>query len=140
VLKHTTCDDVDGGGVKRLVRVLVRRCRRRDVDVGAVLLGTNKARKNQNPNTLVNAQKIVAKRTHKNCRNWCHDSARFFVKVSNGCQKGYYDVKMGTKCCRGKYTGFSRFGPALVGLGHCVELVARERVRLSGAVDAGLAN
>jgi hypothetical protein len=51
VSKHTTCDDVDGGGVKRLVGVPVRRCRRRDVDVGAVLHGTNKARKNGNPNT-----------------------------------------------------------------------------------------
>jgi hypothetical protein len=42
VLKHTTCGDVDEDGVKRLVEVPVRRCRRRDVDVGAVLLGTNK--------------------------------------------------------------------------------------------------
>jgi hypothetical protein len=25
---------------------------------------------------------------------WCHDNAGFFVEVSNGCQKGYYDVKM----------------------------------------------
>jgi hypothetical protein len=46
VSKHTTCGDVDEGGVKRLVEVLVHRCLRRDVDVGAVLFGMNKARKN----------------------------------------------------------------------------------------------
>jgi hypothetical protein len=47
VSKHTTCGNVDEGGVKRLVKVPVRRCRRRDVDVGAVILGTNKARKTE---------------------------------------------------------------------------------------------
>jgi hypothetical protein len=53
-VKHTTCGDVDGGGVKRLVGVPVHRGHRHDVDVGAVLLGTNKARENRNPNTHVN--------------------------------------------------------------------------------------
>jgi hypothetical protein len=90
----------------------VRRCRRRDADVGAVLLGTNKARKNRNPNTHVNAQKFGAKRTHKSCQNLYQDNARFYVKVSNGCQKGYYDVKMGcqnkTGGCWRMYTGFSQ--------------------------------
>jgi hypothetical protein len=62
VSKHTTCDDVDEDGVKRLVEVPGCRCRRRDVDVGAVLLGVNKARKNRNPNTHVNAQKLEAKK------------------------------------------------------------------------------
>jgi hypothetical protein len=61
VSKHTTCGDVDEGGVKRLVEVPVRRYRRRNVDVGVVLLGTNKARKNRNPNTHVNVQKFGAK-------------------------------------------------------------------------------
>jgi hypothetical protein len=75
-----TCGDVDEDGVKRLVEVPVRRCRYRDVDVGAVFLGTNKARKNQNPNTHVNAQKFGAKRTHKSCQNLCQDNAGFFVK------------------------------------------------------------
>jgi hypothetical protein len=42
VSKHTTCGDVDEVGVKILFRVLGCRCRRRDVDVGAVLLGMNK--------------------------------------------------------------------------------------------------
>jgi hypothetical protein len=46
VSKHTSCDDVDGGGVKRLVKVPGCRCLRRDVHVGAVLFGTNKAHKN----------------------------------------------------------------------------------------------
>jgi hypothetical protein len=97
VSKHTTCDDVDEGGVKRLVEVPGCRCLRRDVDVGAVLLGTNKARKNRNSNTLVNAQKFEAKMTHKSCQNLCQDNAGFCVKRSNGCQKGYYGVKTWTK-------------------------------------------
>jgi hypothetical protein len=62
VSKHITCGDVDEGGVKRLGRVPVYRCRRRDVDVGAVLLGMNKARKNRNPNTHVNSPKIWSKK------------------------------------------------------------------------------
>jgi hypothetical protein len=110
VSKHTTCDDVDGGGVKRLVGVPGCRCRRRDVDVGAVLLGMNKARKNQNPNTHVNAQTFGAKRIHKNCQNLCQDNAGFCVKVSNGCQKGYYGVKMESKRICMMYTRFSRCG------------------------------
>jgi hypothetical protein len=88
VSKNTTCDDVDGGGVKRLVEVPVRRCRRHDVDVDAVLLGTNKARKNRNPNTHVNSQKFGAKRTHKYCQKLCQDNARFLCQrvkwMSNG--------------------------------------------------------
>jgi hypothetical protein len=59
-----------------------------------VLLGTNKARKNQNPNIPFNAQKFGAKRTHKGCQNLCQDNAGFCVKGTNGCQKGYYGVKM----------------------------------------------
>jgi hypothetical protein len=117
VSKHTTCGDVDVGGVKRLVGVLVRRCCRRDVDVGVVLVGTNKARKNRNLNTHVNAQKFGAKRTHKGCQNLCQDNAGFCVKGTNGCEKGYYGVKTGTKYCQqlaGRmYTGFSRFGGRL---------------------------
>jgi hypothetical protein len=46
VSKHTTCGDVDEGGVKRLVEVPGYRCLHRNVDVGAVLFGTNKVRKN----------------------------------------------------------------------------------------------
>jgi hypothetical protein len=50
----------------------------------------------------------------------CQDNTRFYVKGTNGCQKGYYDVKtkskVSVKRCRTKYTGFSRFGPALAGL------------------------
>jgi hypothetical protein len=88
VSKHTTCGDVDEGGVKRLVEVPVRRCLRRDVDVGAVLFGMNKARKNRNPNTLINAQKFGAKRTHKSCQNLCQDNVGVLSKGSNGCQKG----------------------------------------------------
>jgi hypothetical protein len=89
VSKHTTCDDDDGGEVKRRVEVPVCRCRRRDVDVGAVLLGTNKARKNRNPNTHVNVQKFEAKRTHKCCQNLCQDNAGFL------CQRGLMDVQRG---------------------------------------------
>jgi hypothetical protein len=80
VSKHTTCDNVDEGGVKRLVEVPGCRCRRRDVDVGAVLLGTNKARKNRNPNTHVNSQKFGAQRTHKSCQKLYQDNAGFCVK------------------------------------------------------------
>jgi hypothetical protein len=101
-----SCGDVEEDGVKRLVEVPLCRCRRRDVDVGAVLLGTNKARKNRNPNTHVNAQKFGAKRTHKSCQNLCLDNAEF-------CAKGYYDVKTES---RWMYAGFSRFGPALAGV------------------------
>jgi hypothetical protein len=100
VSKHTTCDDVDEGGVKRLVGVPVRRCRRRDVDVSAVLLGTDKARKNRNPNTHVNAQKIWGKKNSQML-------SKFGVNGTNGCQKGDYGVKRGqqvvkaeTNCCR----------------------------------------
>jgi hypothetical protein len=62
VSKHTTSGDVDDSGFKRLGGVPVCRCHHRDVDVGAVLLGMNKARKNRNPNTHVNAQKIWSKK------------------------------------------------------------------------------
>jgi hypothetical protein len=72
-----TCGDVDEGGVKRLVEVLGCRCRRRDVDVVAVLFGMNKAHKNRNLNTHVNAQKFGAKRIHKRCQNLCQDNAGF---------------------------------------------------------------
>jgi hypothetical protein len=64
-----TCGDVDEGGVKRLVEVPGCRCLRRDDDVGAVVFGMNKARKNRNPNTRVNAQNFGAKMTHKSCQN-----------------------------------------------------------------------
>jgi hypothetical protein len=47
VSKHTTCGDVDGGGVKRLVGVLVCRCRHRDVDVGAVVLAQTRHAKTE---------------------------------------------------------------------------------------------
>jgi hypothetical protein len=87
VSKHTTCGDVDEGGVKRLVEVPGCRCHRRDVDVGAVLLGMSKAHKNRNPNTHVNAQKFEAKRTHKCCQRLCQDNAEFL------CQRGLMDVK-----------------------------------------------
>jgi hypothetical protein len=80
VSKHTTCGDVDEGGVKRLVEVLGCRCLRHDVDVDAVLLGMNKSRKNRNSNTHVNAQKFGAKRIHQSCQNLCQDNARFYVK------------------------------------------------------------
>jgi hypothetical protein len=90
-----TCGDVDEGGVKRLVEVPGCRCLHRDVDVGAVLFGTNKAHKNRNPNTHVNARKFGAKRTHKSCQSLYQDNAGFCVKGTNECQKGYYGVKMG---------------------------------------------
>jgi hypothetical protein len=88
VSKHTTCGDVDEGGVKRLVGVPVQRCRRRDVDVGAVLFGTNKARKNRNPNTHVNSQKFGAKRLTK--------VVKVCVKITpDFVSKGQMDVKRG---------------------------------------------
>jgi hypothetical protein len=58
----------------------VRRCRRRDVDVDAVLLGTNKARKNRNPNTHVNSQKFGAKRTHKVVKTYVKITLDFVSK------------------------------------------------------------
>jgi hypothetical protein len=111
VSKHTTCDDVDEDGVKRLGEVPVCRCHHRDVDVGAVLLGTNKAHKNRNPNTHVNAQKFEAKRIHKSCLNLCQDNAKFCVKGSNRCQNGDYGVKMR---CQNEAGGCT---PALAGMG-----------------------
>jgi hypothetical protein len=98
VLKHTTCNDVKEDGVKRLVEVLG--CH--DVDVGAVLFGTNKEHKNRNPNTQVNAQKFGAKRTHKSYQNLCQDNTGFCIKVSKRCQKGYYGVKTMSKLGRAK--------------------------------------
>jgi hypothetical protein len=92
-----TCGDVDEDGVKRLVKVLVCQCRHRDVDEGTELLGTNKARKNQNPNTHVNSQKFGAKRTHKYCQKLYQDNAGFYVKGTNGCEKGYYGVNTMSK-------------------------------------------
>jgi hypothetical protein len=102
VSKHTTCDDVDEDGVKRLVGVPGCRCRRRDVDVGAVLLGTNKARKNRNPNTHVNARKIWGKKKRltnvvKSCMKITPDF------VSNGemdVKRGYIAVKIESKWCQ----------------------------------------
>jgi hypothetical protein len=83
-----TCGDVDEDGFKRLVEVPGCQCLHRDVDVGAVLLGTNKAHKNQNPNTHVNARKFGAKRTHKSCQNLCQKNAGFYVKGVKWMSKG----------------------------------------------------
>jgi hypothetical protein len=80
VSKHTTCGDVDEGGVKRLVEVLGCRCLRRDVDVDVVLFGTNEARKNQNPATQVNAQEFWAKRTQKSYQNLSQDNTGIYFK------------------------------------------------------------
>jgi hypothetical protein len=96
VSKHTTCSDVDEGGVERLVEVPVCRCRRRDVDVGAVLFGTNKARRNQNPNTHINSQKFGAKRTHQ-------------------CSK--FGVKRGVNRCMPALAGLCRGGSMAGGQG-----------------------
>jgi hypothetical protein len=110
VSKHTTCGDVDEGGVKRLVEVPGCRCRHRDVDVDAVLFGTNKARKNQNSNTLVNARKFGAKGLTKVVKICVKITPDFVAKGSNRCQKGYYDVK--TECQHGAYVCI----PALPGV------------------------
>jgi hypothetical protein len=88
VSKHTTCDDVDEDGVKRLVGVLVCRCRRRDVDVGAVLLGMNKGRKNRNLKRHVNAHKFGKKILTKVVKNCVKITPDFVSKGYNGCQKG----------------------------------------------------
>jgi hypothetical protein len=56
VSKHTTCGDVDEDKVKRLVGVPVRRCRRRDVDVDAVLRGTTRHSK-----TKIRTHKLMPK-------------------------------------------------------------------------------
>jgi hypothetical protein len=76
------------GGVKTLVGVPMCQCQRRDVDVGAVLLGTNKARNNRNPNTHINSQKFGAKSTHKICQNLCQDNTRFYCKGVKWMSKG----------------------------------------------------
>jgi hypothetical protein len=80
VSKHTTCGDVDEDEVQRLVEVPGCRCRRRDVDVGAVLFGTNKARKNRNPNTHVNARKFGSKRLTKVVKIYVKITPDFYVK------------------------------------------------------------
>jgi hypothetical protein len=104
VSKHTTCDDVDEGEVKRLVEVPGCRCLRHDVDVDAVLFGMNKACKNQNPNKHVNARKFEAKRTHRSCQNLDFMS------------KGQMDVKRGIIVLKRRQIGVKRCSPALAGL------------------------
>jgi hypothetical protein len=88
VSKHTTCGNVEEGGVKRLVEVSGCRCLRRDDDVGTVVFGTNKAHKNRNPNTHVNVRKFGGKRTHKSCQNLCQDNARVCFKGVKWMLKG----------------------------------------------------
>jgi hypothetical protein len=89
VSKHTTCSDVDEGGVKRLVEVLVRRCRRCDVDVGAVLLGTNKAHAKTKIRTHTSNPKNLGQRGLTKVVTIC-------VKImSDFMSNGQMDVKRG---------------------------------------------
>jgi hypothetical protein len=98
-----TCGDVNEGGVIRLVEVPGCRCLHRDDDVGAVVFGMNKAHKNRNPNTHINAQKFGAKRNHK---SYQIDVKRGNMVLKWGCQDG-------ASGCWRMYTGFSRFGGRL---------------------------
>jgi hypothetical protein len=94
VSKHTTCEDVDEDGVKRLVEVPGCRCLHRDGDVGAVLLGTNKARKTQNPNTHVNARKIWGQKDSQKGVKICVKKTPDFVSnYQLDVKRGYYVVK-----------------------------------------------
>jgi hypothetical protein len=93
VSKHTTCGDVDESGVKRQVGGQVRRCRHRDVDVDAVLLGTNKARKNRNPNTHVNARKFGAKRLTKVVKICVKITPDFVSKEQMDVKRGIMELK-----------------------------------------------
>jgi hypothetical protein len=70
----------------------VRRCRHRDVDVSAVLLGTNKARKNRNPNTHVNARKFGAKRLTNVVKSCIKITPDFMSKGLMDVKRGYYTV------------------------------------------------
>jgi hypothetical protein len=70
-----TCGDVDEDGVKRLVEVPVHRCRRRDVDVGAVLLGMNKHTK-----TEIRTHMSMPENLGQKLQNLCQDNTGFCVK------------------------------------------------------------
>jgi hypothetical protein len=85
---------------KKLVEIPVRRCHRRDVDVGAVLLGMNKARKTENRTHMSMPKNLEQKKDSQSCQNLCQDNTGFCVKLSNGCQKGYYGVKRRQKVGR----------------------------------------
>jgi hypothetical protein len=123
VSKHTTCSDVDEDGVKRLVEILGCRCHHRDVDVGAVLLARTRQAKTEIRTHSSIPQKFGAKRTHECCQNLCQDNARFYVKGSNECQKGYYGVKMWCQNelggCRPALAGLDRLLPVSVEASHC---------------------
>jgi hypothetical protein len=105
VSKHTTCSDVDEGGLERLVEVPGCRCLHRDVDVGAVLLGTNKVRKNRNPNTHVNSQKFGAKELTNVVKICVKIMPDFCVKGTIGCQKGIMVLKWSQKLSRPALAG-----------------------------------
>jgi hypothetical protein len=106
VSKHTTCGDVDEDGVKRLVGVPVRRCRRRNVDVGAVLHGTNKARKTKTRTHTLIPKKLKQKGLTKVVKVCVEITLDFMSKGSNGCQSGYV----------GCIPALAELGPALAGL------------------------
>jgi hypothetical protein len=117
VSKHTTCDDVDENGVKRLVEVSVCRCRRRDVDVGTVLLGTNKARKNRNPNTHTSMPKNLEQKGLTNVVKICVKRTPDFVyQRDKRCQKGYFTIKIRTDSSRLLSKDIGQCTPALAGL------------------------
>jgi hypothetical protein len=98
VSKHTTCNDIDEDGVKRLVEVPGCRCRRRDVDVGAVLLGTNKGTQKPKSEHTRQFPKIwgttysqkLSKFVSKERRILCQ-SVKWMLK------RGYYGVKTMSK-------------------------------------------
>jgi hypothetical protein len=111
VKKHTTCSDVDDDGVKRRVEIPVRRCRHRDVDVGAVLLGTSKARK-----TKTRTHKLMSKNLE---RKELTKVVKICVKITpdfvSNCQ---LDVKRGNMVLkRGQAVVKRVCRPALAGLG-----------------------
>jgi hypothetical protein len=93
-----TCDDVDGGGVKRLVGVPVGRCRRCDVDVGAVLLGTNKARQKLKSEHTLQFPKIWGTKDSQKLSKFVSRERRILCQSVNWMSKrGYYGVKTMSK-------------------------------------------
>jgi hypothetical protein len=101
VSKHTTCGDVDEDEVKRLVKVPGCRCLHRDVDVDAVLLGTNKARQKPKPEHTSEFPKFWGKKDSQKLSKFVSRERRIFMsKGQMDVKRGNYGVKTGTKCCQ----------------------------------------
>jgi hypothetical protein len=99
VSKHTTCGDVDEGGVKRLLEVPGCRCLRRDVDVGAVILARTRHAKTEIRTDTLMPENLEQKGLTKVVKICVKITPDFVAKESNRCQKGYYGIRTGEIRC-----------------------------------------